>query len=90
MDIWHLHQVVLNAFVDVKESYRLIALLVGKHHFLSKIRLRISEDGWVSQLRMYDMDGSSLTASAYIMRTGGMGGSKKAKMLRTYYVHSPF
>ena len=28
-------------------------------------------------------------ASAYGMRTGGMGGSKKAKMLRTYYVHSP-
>ena len=26
---------------------------------------------------------------AYGMRTGGMDGSKKAKILRTYYVHSP-
>ena len=25
----------------------------------------------------------------YGKRTGGMGGSKKAKILRTYYVHSP-
>ena len=28
-------------------------------------------------------------ASAYGMRTGRMGGLKKAKILRTYYVHSP-
>ena len=27
--------------------------------------------------------------SAYGMRTGGMDGSKKAEILRTYYVHSP-
>ena len=42
-------------------------------------------DGLANCVRMTWMG----LASAYGMRTGGMGGSKKAKMLRTYYVHSP-